>query len=83
MGWRYALGGRCAAWLGGNAMGRTASLGRWRLGLGSAARLGLGWLGPDGSWRCNRPRTRRGGLFVLLPVAAGMEPMGVGVLALQ
>jgi hypothetical protein len=91
MGRRHALGGRCATRLAGSrdtvgryTVGRPAGLGR-RLGLGRAARLGLGrlGLGPGCGWHCNRPGNWHGGGlgFLLLPVAAGMEPVGMGMLA--
>jgi hypothetical protein len=52
--------------------------------VGSAARLGRLGLGPGGGWHCNRRRNwHGGGLFVLLPVAAVVEPVGVGVLAVR
>jgi hypothetical protein len=91
MGRRHALGGRCAARLarrrdtvGRHTVGGPACLGRWRLGLGSARRgLGRLGLGPGGGWHCNRRRNWYGGGLglVLLPMAAVVEPVGVGMLA--
>ena len=94
MGRTHALGWRCATRLAGtwdvgrrrHTVGRPARLGRW-LGLGSAARMGLGrlGLGPGGSRRRDGRRNWRGGrlALVLLPVAAGMEPVGMGLLAVR